>query len=116
LDAGFVLRELVIKRQHNCKTMGFCYTRSIKYNFLLLAHEYLPIFEKPMARQVSEQRSFLEYTLPHSSLAKQVRAVEEENLETTTVWILPKASMKADIKRNLLRRFAPLDGAFTEVQ
>lgn len=25
LDAGFRLRELVIKRQHNCKTTGFCY-------------------------------------------------------------------------------------------
>ncbi|MGC8878625.1 MAG: TRM11 family SAM-dependent methyltransferase, partial [Anaerolineae bacterium] len=35
LDAGFVLRELVIKRQHNCKTTGFWYTRSIQYNFLL---------------------------------------------------------------------------------
>ena len=25
LDAGFKLRELVIKRQHNCKTTGFWY-------------------------------------------------------------------------------------------
>ena len=47
LDAGFKLRELIIKRQHNCKTTGFWYANSIKYNFLLLAHEYLPIFEKP---------------------------------------------------------------------
>jgi len=47
LNAGFKLKELVIKRQHNCKTTGFWYTNSIKYNFLLLAHEYLPIFEKP---------------------------------------------------------------------
>lgn len=49
LDAGFKLRELVIKRQHNCKTTGFWYANSIKYNFLLLAHEYLPIFEKPQS-------------------------------------------------------------------
>ena len=49
LNAGFKLRELVIKRQHNCKTTGFWYANSIKYNFLLLAHEYLPIFEKPKA-------------------------------------------------------------------
>ncbi|NIV99870.1 methyltransferase domain-containing protein, partial [Candidatus Saccharibacteria bacterium] len=48
LSAGFKLRELVIKRQHNCKTTGFWYDNSIKYNFLLLAHEYLPIFEKPI--------------------------------------------------------------------
>ncbi len=39
LDAGFVLKDLVIKRQHNCKTTGFWYKSSIKYNFLLLAHE-----------------------------------------------------------------------------
>lgn len=116
LDAGFALRELVIKRQHHCKTTGFWYTRSIKYNFLLLAHEYLPIFEKPMVRQVSEQMSFWEYTLPHRSLAKQIRAVEEENLETTTVWIFPKSEMEAEIRRNLLRRFADREGTFVEVQ
>ena len=34
LDAGFALRELVIKRQHNCKTTGFWYARSIQYNCL----------------------------------------------------------------------------------
>ncbi|HOV34035.1 MAG TPA: DNA methyltransferase, partial [Candidatus Hydrogenedens sp.] len=34
LSAGFKLRELIIKRQHNCKTTGFWYTNSIKYNFL----------------------------------------------------------------------------------
>ncbi|GAH66106.1 unnamed protein product [marine sediment metagenome] len=28
LDAGFKLRELVIKRQHNCKTTGFWYAVS----------------------------------------------------------------------------------------
>lgn len=47
LKAGFKLRELIIKRQHNCKTTGFWYNNSVKYNFLLLAHEYLPVFEKP---------------------------------------------------------------------
>jgi len=44
LNAGFVLRELIIKRQHNCKTTGFWYSNSIRYNFLLLAHEFLPVF------------------------------------------------------------------------
>lgn len=38
LSAGFRLKELVIKRQHNCKTTGFWYENSIRYNFLLLAH------------------------------------------------------------------------------
>ena len=45
LNAGFVLRELIIKRQHNCKTTGFWYSNSIRYNFLLLAHEFPPVFD-----------------------------------------------------------------------
>ena len=46
VKAGFAIKEIVIKRQHNCKTTGFWYKSSIKYNFLLLAHEYLIIFKK----------------------------------------------------------------------
>ncbi len=44
--AGFQLKEIVIKEQHNCKATGFWKTNSIKHNFLLLAHEYLFIFKK----------------------------------------------------------------------
>ena len=45
-DAGFKLKEIIMKEQHNCRATGYCKTNSIKYNFLLLAHEYLFIFEK----------------------------------------------------------------------
>lgn len=45
-NAGFKLKELVIKEQHNCKATGYWKTNSIKYNFLLIAHEYLFIFRK----------------------------------------------------------------------
>ncbi|MEG2327004.1 MAG: DNA methyltransferase, partial [Akkermansia sp.] len=44
--AGFQLKELIIKEQHNCKATGYWKTNSIKYNFLLIAHEYLFIFKK----------------------------------------------------------------------
>lgn len=47
LNAGFVLKETIIKEQHNCKATGFWYKRSIEYNFLLIAHEYLFVFRKP---------------------------------------------------------------------
>lgn len=47
LDAGFVLKEIVIKEQHNCKATGFWKQKSIDFNFLLIAHEYLFIFRKP---------------------------------------------------------------------
>jgi len=47
LNAGFALKETVIKEQHNCKSSDYWETKSIKYNFLLIAHEYLFIFRKP---------------------------------------------------------------------
>ena len=45
-EAGFKLEEIIIKEQHNCKATGFWKTNSVKYNFLLIAHEYLFIFKK----------------------------------------------------------------------
>lgn len=46
VNAGFKLKEIIIKEQHNCKATGYWKTSSIKYNFLLLAHEYLFVFKK----------------------------------------------------------------------
>lgn len=43
---GFKTKEIIIKEQHNCKATGFWKTNSVKYNFLLLAHEYLFVFKK----------------------------------------------------------------------
>lgn len=45
-DAGFKLKEIIIKEQHNCKATGYWKTNSVKYNFLLIAHEYLFVFHK----------------------------------------------------------------------
>ena len=45
-NAGFKLKELIIKEQHNCRATGYWKTNSIKYNFLLIGHEYLFIFKK----------------------------------------------------------------------
>lgn len=46
INAGFIQKEIIIKEQHNCKTTSFWKTKSQKYNFLLLAHEYIFIFKK----------------------------------------------------------------------
>ena len=43
---GFKTKEIIIKEQHNCKATGFWKTNSVKYNFLLIAHEYLFVFKK----------------------------------------------------------------------
>lgn len=45
-EAGFKLKEIIIKEQHNCSSTGFWRNQSIKYNFLLIQHEYLFVFKK----------------------------------------------------------------------
>ena len=45
-SVGFKTKEIIIKEQHNCKATGYWKTNSIKYNFLLIAHEYLFVFKK----------------------------------------------------------------------
>ncbi len=44
--SGFKTKEIIIKEQHNCRATGYWKTNSVKYNFLLLAHEYLFVFHK----------------------------------------------------------------------
>jgi DNA modification methylase len=46
IDEGFVLKETIIKEQHNCKSTKSWIKKSIEYNFLLIAHEYLFILTK----------------------------------------------------------------------
>lgn len=46
LDVGFVLKEDIIKHQHNCKATGFWVKKSKEANFLLIMHEHLFIFQK----------------------------------------------------------------------
>ena len=46
LGAGYKIKEIIIKEQHNCKATGYWKTNSQKYNFLLLAHEYIFVFKK----------------------------------------------------------------------
>lgn len=45
-NVGFTLKEVIIKEQHNCKATGYWKANSVKYNFLLIAHEYLFVFRK----------------------------------------------------------------------
>ena len=45
---NFLEKENIIKLQHNCRATGFWRERSVEYNFLLLAHEYLFVFQKPL--------------------------------------------------------------------
>ncbi len=46
LNAGFQLKEDIIKRQYNCKATGFWVNKSKESNFLLIMHEHLFVFQK----------------------------------------------------------------------
>lgn len=45
-EVGFKTKEVIVKEQHNCRATGYWKTASVKYNFLLIAHEFLFIFRK----------------------------------------------------------------------
>jgi len=109
LRAGFRLKELVIKRQHNCKTTGFWAEKSVKYNFLLLAHEYLPIFEKP---QVDDNSAEDETRAAEVIVPPTVEHLEPQtgvDPETTSVWILPLENLHPLTRAKLARRYSTED-------
>lgn len=46
IEAGFILKEIIIKEQHNCRGTTYWKNKTEKLNFYLLAHEYIFIFFK----------------------------------------------------------------------
>lgn len=42
----FTLKEIIIKKQHNCSSTNYWKDISVKRNFYLIEHEYLFVFEK----------------------------------------------------------------------
>lgn len=100
LAAGFSIKELIIKRQHNCKTTGFWYSNSVKYNFLLLAHEYLVVFQKisNKANQIPEDDTRI--------TAKSFKVDKKIYLESTTVWIFSKNEWLGKTISNLFKRYS----------
>lgn len=60
-SVGFILKESVIKLQHNCRSSGFWEARS--RDFLLIMHENLLVFRKPEFQATREERA-----LPNQAL------------------------------------------------
>ncbi len=106
LKNGFSVKELVIKRQHNCKTTGFWYKNSIKYNFLLLAHEYLVIFKKTSIprqqtlKEVEESENENFYFKPTDT-----KQTGSSNIESSTVWIFESKNWFNKTIQNLIGRY-----------
>ena len=46
VEASFLLKEIIIKEQHNCRSSDYWNGRN--RTFLLLAHEYIYVMEKPL--------------------------------------------------------------------
>lgn len=46
LNNGFILKEIIIKEQHNCTSTKYWQDKIQKYNFYLLAHEYIFVLYK----------------------------------------------------------------------
>jgi DNA modification methylase len=106
LNNGFQIQELIIKRQHNCKTTGFWYKNSIKYNFLLLAHEYLIVFRKQKNRD--NHYFHVNKTASCNEDLKQIGQVikKDIDLESKTVWIFNKKNWLENAISNLILRYA----------
>lgn len=45
-EAGFKTKEIIFKEQHNCRSTGYWRANSNRKSFLLIAHEYLFVFDK----------------------------------------------------------------------
>lgn len=106
LDARFKLRELVIKRQHNCKTTGFWYASSLKHNFLLLTHEYLLIFEKPHLFPELNKKERVDDNLFVPVLRSPVPKVSLDRLETTSVWNFHEGDFEEQLNNNVISRYS----------
>ncbi len=106
LNNGFQIQELIIKRQHNCKTTGFWYKNSIRYNFLLLAHEYLIVFKKQKNR--NNNYFNVNETFSTNKALKEIGQVikKDIDLESKTVWIFNKKNWAENAISNLILRYA----------
>lgn len=109
LQTGFKLKEIVIKQQHNCKTTGFWYKNSIKHNFLLLAHEYLLVFEKPQISSLSCVKE-KKHDSKDYELCVKVREInlnkKINKYETTTLWIFKREKLDLQINTNIFKRYS----------
>lgn len=110
LNTGFKLKELVIKRQHNCKTTPVWIQKSTQHNFLLLSHEYLAIFEKPnevMKETPTKETKNIITEVYETNIQEEPLESADVNrsLEITTFWKFKEKS-EENKKTNLLKRYS----------
>lgn len=100
LDRGFRLDELIIKRQFNTRTSGLWYNKAIKWKFLLMAHEYLPVFSsgKGHAPPMNMEVKPVEFDF---RLKTEKRRQKGWTTEASTVWKVDHHSSTVENFRRL---------------
>jgi len=111
-NVGFSLKDLIIKRQHNCRTTGFWYTSSIKHNFLLLSQEYLPVFTKQCPDNDMNQPKLGDV---HPFVSSREKPAKPETIQCKTTWVLPRESWEYELESNLLNRYGG-NGRIIEIE
>ncbi len=107
LREGFLLKDLIIKRQHNCRTTGFWYSRSVKHNFLLLSHEYLAVFVKshptvPPTTSLIPDEMRQDVGINYRYISTHL---EPPVVECKTTWILPCTEKSSLMDQNVTYRY-----------
>lgn len=85
LKAGFEIEELILKRQRCCSGTSKGASLSIVHDFLIITHEYLIVFKKPIIPLENPEDQFamdLETPLTLSSLpqSRSLSVIPEKNL------------------------------------
>jgi len=72
-----------------------------------LAHEYLPIFEKPKSPVLlSVRERGVDYGLVIPAIEKPQLKRKLDEFETTTVWILPEKDFEERLNKNVIDRYS----------
>lgn len=61
LKSGFILKEDIIKVQHNCQSTPYWKSQVEKYNFYLIMHEHLFVFRKPGENEDTGHLTYSKY-------------------------------------------------------
>ncbi len=105
-EAGLVLDELIIKRQHHTRMERAWAPVSTERGFLLLAHEYLAVFRRTAEPPALVAMHRLGHDQPSPVRLSQVPETHSQ-VGSTTVWSVPSAHMDSvlpDMARRVLMR------------
>lgn len=97
-SSGFDIDRLIIKRQFNTRTTGLWYRKAMQGNFLLLGHEYLPVFRR--GRALERMLRIKVEAERFDFMVERCRDVKPgAGRDASTVWAADEAAIPSDIAR-----------------